>query len=74
MTPDVSMDEESMKLGFLMDTAKSHQKTAEGCLEKLKAHTQGLNAMVRDQIRQVMVEELKTVQAETQGVITALRP
>jgi hypothetical protein len=73
MTPDVLMDEESMKAGFLMETAKSHQKTAEGCLEKLKAHVQGLDAVVRDQIRQVMVEELKTVQAETQGAVTALQ-
>jgi hypothetical protein len=54
------MDQESVKLGLLMETAQSHQTTVEALFDKLKQHTQGLDAVVRDQIRHVLVEELKT--------------
>jgi hypothetical protein len=69
----VSMDGESVKLGLLMETAQGHQKMVEALIEKLKEHTQGLDGVVRDQIRHVLVEELKTVRAETQGAVTALQ-
>lgn len=62
-----------MKLGLLMETAQSHQKIVEALIEKLKAHTEGLDAVVRDQIRRVLVEELKTVRSETQGAVAALQ-
>ncbi|TLY87838.1 MAG: hypothetical protein E6K35_03755 [Gammaproteobacteria bacterium] len=62
-----------MKLGLLMETAQSHQKILEALFEKLKEHTQGLDAVVRDQIRHVLVEELKAVRAETQGAVVALQ-
>jgi hypothetical protein len=69
----VPMNEEGVKLGFLMETAQNHQKAVEALLQKLKEHAQGLDAVVRDQIRQVLAEELKTVRAETQGAVTALQ-
>lgn len=69
----VPMDNESVKLGLLMETAESHQKAVEALFEKLKEQTQGLDAVVRDQIRQVLVEELKAVRAETQSAVTALQ-
>jgi hypothetical protein len=69
----VPMDDETVKLGLLMETAQSHQKTVEAHFEKLKQHTQGLDAVVRDQVRHALVEELKTLRAETQGAITALQ-
>jgi hypothetical protein len=67
------MDEDSVKLGLLMETAQSHQKTVEAHFEKLKQHTQGLDAVVRDQIRQALLEELKALRAETQGAVSALK-
>ena len=67
------MDDESVKLGFLMETAQSHQKTVEALFAKLKEHTQGLDAVVRDQIRHVVADELKSVRAETQGAVEALQ-
>ncbi len=69
----VSMDRESVKLGFLMETAQSHQKLAEAAIEKLNEHCQGLEAIVRDEIRQLLLEELKTIRAEAQGAATALQ-
>jgi hypothetical protein len=67
------MDQDSVKLGLLMETAERHQKLAEAAIGKLKGQTEGLEAVVRDQIRRALVEEMKTVQAETQGAIEALR-
>jgi hypothetical protein len=67
------MDDETVKLGLLMETAQSHQKSVEVLLEKLKQHTQGLDAVVKEQIRHALVEELKTIRAETQGAVTALQ-
>jgi hypothetical protein len=69
----VPMDNESVKLGLLMETAQSHQKIVEALLEKLKAHTQGLDALVGNQIRQVVVEEFRTVRAESEDAVSALQ-
>ena len=69
----VPMDDESVKLGLLMETAQSHQKVVEALLGKLNEHTEGLDAMVRDQIHHVLVEELQIVRAETQGAVEALQ-
>jgi hypothetical protein len=62
-----------MKLGLLMETAQSHQKLAEAAIGKLNEHTRALEAVVRDEVRQVLVEELTTVRAETHGAIRSLQ-
>ena len=67
------MDQDSVKLGLLMETAQTHQKLAEEAIGKLNEQTQGLQAVVRDQIRRAVVEEIKIVQAETQSAVAALR-
>ena len=70
---DVSMDQGSIRLGLLMETAQSHQKLAEKAIEKLNEHTEALQAAVTDQLRLVFREEFKAVQAEIDGAIRALR-
>jgi hypothetical protein len=67
------MDQDSVKLGLLMETAERHQKLADAAIGKLKEQAQGLEAVVRDQIRRAVVEELKIVQAETQSAVEALQ-
>jgi hypothetical protein len=62
-----------MKLGLLMETAQSHQKLAEAAIGKLHEHTQGLEGIVRDEVRQVLSEELVGVRAEIQGAIESLQ-
>lgn len=42
-----------MKLGLLMATAQSDQKIVQWLFETLKEHTERLDAVVRDEIRQV---------------------
>jgi uncharacterized protein involved in exopolysaccharide biosynthesis len=58
-------DDTTMKLGLLMESAQVHQKLAEGQLEKLRAHTADLDAVVRDEIRRTLVDELQMLTAET---------
>jgi hypothetical protein len=67
------MDQDSVKLGLLMETAQTHQKLAETAIEKLSQHTQSLEPVVRDQIQRALVDALKTVHAEAQRAIEALQ-
>ena len=67
------MDQDSVKIGLLIEAAQTHQKLAEAAIEKLSEHAQGLAAMMRDQIRSAVADEMKVVQAETQGAVEALR-
>jgi hypothetical protein len=43
------MDQDSVKLGLLMETAQTHQRLAEAAIEKLSEHTQALEVVARDQ-------------------------
>jgi hypothetical protein len=67
------MDQDSVKLGLLMETAQTHQKLAEAAIEKLSQHTQSLEAAVRDQIQRALVDALETVHAEVQGATEVLQ-
>lgn len=67
------MDEHTMKFGLLMESAQAHQKMAEVHLEKLRAHTQDLDGVVRDEIRRTLVDELQAVTAESDRAARALR-
>jgi hypothetical protein len=68
-----AVDDATMKVGLLMESAQVHQKLAEGQLEKLRAHTQDLDAVVRDEIRRTLVEELQMLTAETARATSALQ-
>jgi hypothetical protein len=67
------MDQDSVKLGLLMETAERHQKLAQAAIANLNERTEGLAAVVRDQIRHALGEEMNTVKAETQSAVEALR-
>jgi hypothetical protein len=66
------MDQDSVKLGLLMETAEKHQKLAEAAIGKLKEQAQGLEAVVRDLIRRAVLEEITIVQGETPRAVEAL--
>jgi hypothetical protein len=70
---DVAMDQDSVKLGLLMETAQTHQRLAEAAIQKLSEHTQALEAVARDQIQRTLVDALKTVNTETQRAVEALQ-
>jgi hypothetical protein len=67
------MDQDSVKLGLLMESAERQQKLSEAAIGKLNEQVQGLEAVVRDQIRCGISEEMKFVQAETQRAVEALK-
>jgi len=62
-----------MQIGLLMETAQTHQKLAEASLERLEAHTRGLDTVVRAAIRQALIEELRPVHNEARRAEQALR-
>jgi hypothetical protein len=57
MSTPAPLDEETMKLGLLMETAQTQQRVIASSLKQLKAHTQELDNIVREQIRRTLAEE-----------------
>lgn len=68
-----TLDDATMKVGLLMESAQAHQKLAEGQLERLRAHTQDLDSVVRDEIRRTLADELRALTAETTRATRALQ-
>ena len=68
-----AIDADTMKFGLLMESAQAQQRLAEAHLEKLKAHTQDLDGVVRDEIRRTLVAELQAVTVESDRAARALR-
>lgn len=62
-----------MNFGLLMESAQAHQKLAETHLEQLRAHTRGLDAVVRDEIRRTLIDELKMLSVESKRTADTLR-
>jgi hypothetical protein len=67
------MDDTTMKLGLLMEAAQAHQKAAESSLKKLKAATNELATVVRDEVHRVVVEELHSLADDSKRASDALR-
>jgi uncharacterized protein YPO0396 len=67
------MDNTTMQLGLLMEAAQSHQKSAESTLRKLKAATNDLTSVVRDEVRNVIVAEFQSLAADSQRASNAFR-
>jgi hypothetical protein len=67
------MDDATMRFGLLMESAQAHQKSAEEQLDKLRAHTEDLDGVVRDEIRRTLIEELQMLNAESKRATDALQ-
>jgi len=65
--------DDTLKFGLLMEGAQAHQKLAEAHLERLRAHTQDLDGVVREEIRRTLVEEMRSLSVESERVSQALR-
>lgn len=66
-------EDNTMKLGLLMEAAHAQQTLAEAALQKLSAHLRELDTVVRDEIRHTLVEELQIVVNESRRAAEALR-
>ena len=62
-----------VSIGLLMEIAQAHQQLVEAALLKLKEHTAGLDAVVREQIRQTLIDELSGVHFESQRAVESLQ-
>jgi hypothetical protein len=70
---DPVVDPQTMKLGLLLETAQSHQDLADDSLKRLQAHTQGLDAVVRDEIRRAVIAELADLVEHCNGAAQGLK-
>jgi hypothetical protein len=68
-----AIDDATLKCGLLMESAQAHQRLAESQIEKLRAHTQDLDSVVRDEIRRTLIEELQMLTTETTRATQALQ-
>lgn len=55
------MEDDTMKIGLLMEAAHSQQTLAESTLEKLSVRIRELDTVVRDEIRHTLVDELQVL-------------
>lgn len=67
------MDDATMKFGLLMESAQAHQISAQQQLDMLRAHTQDLDGVVREEIRRTLIEELQMLNAESKRATDALQ-
>jgi hypothetical protein len=67
------MDDTTMKLGLLMETAQAHQKAADSSLKKLKAATNDLASVVRDEVHRAVLEQLHSLESDSRRACEALR-
>ena len=74
MTIDtIPIDDGTRKLGLLMETAHTHQDLIDDSLKRLQAHTQGLDDVIRDEIRRAFIAELGELMDESARAADVLR-
>jgi len=62
-----------MKLGLLMEAAQAQQTLAADTFDRLREHTAGLDAVVRQEIRATLIEETREFGEECRRAAAALR-
>jgi hypothetical protein len=67
------MEDETLKIGLLMEAAQSQQTLAATTLDRLREHTAGLDAIVREEIRATLLDELRALADDSRQAATALR-
>jgi len=67
------MEDDTLKIGLLMEAAQAQQALAETALANLKGHMSTLDDVVRDEIRHALVEELQALSMESQHTAGSLR-
>ena len=67
------MDETTQKVGLLIETAETAQQLTSALLERLQQQVQGLDGVVRQEIRRTLIEDLRDVHTESQRAAESLR-
>jgi C4-dicarboxylate-specific signal transduction histidine kinase len=73
MNAPAPLDDKTMKLGLLLETAQTQQRLIGLSLRQLKAHTQELDDIVREQIRRTLAEEFGALVEEAARALQVLR-
>jgi hypothetical protein len=73
VTIALRMEDETMKLGLLMEAAQAQQALAATALDRLREHAAGLDAVVREEIRHVLIEEMQALTDDAHHAAEALR-
>jgi len=73
MNAPAPLDQNQLNHGLLLETAQTQQRLIGASLRQLKAHTQGLDAVVRDQIRRTLIEELGAVVEHSARAVRTLQ-
>jgi len=68
----VGLSEEALKFGLLLEAAQTQQRSVDESLDRLQAHTRGLDGVVRDELRRTLIDELQGVTAATARAVQAL--
>jgi hypothetical protein len=68
-----AVEDPGVRAGLLMEAAAAQQSLAESALARLRDHSAGLDALVREEIRTTLLEELHALQGEVHQAGTALR-
>lgn len=67
------LEDDTLKVGLLMEAAQAQQTLATTALERLRQHTAGLDAVVREEIRATIVEEMHSLAEDCRCASEALR-
>ena len=67
------VEDQTLKLGLLMEAAHAQQTLAASSLEKLTAHVRDLDDIVREEIRRTLTEELQVLGNDSRRAAEALR-
>jgi len=67
------MDDETLKLGLVMEAAQAQQTLAASTLDRLREHAAGLDAIVREEIRATLLEEMRALSEDGRRAAEALR-
>ena len=68
-----AVEDLTLKLGLLMEAAETQQALAGAALERLREHTAGLDAIVREEIRGTLIEELSALGEDSARAAQCLR-
>jgi hypothetical protein len=67
------LEEDTMRFGLLMEAAQAQQTLAAATLERLQQHTAGLDAVVREEIRCTLLDEMRALAEDSERAAEALR-
>jgi hypothetical protein len=67
------LEDDTLRVGLLMEAAQAQQTLATSALEHLREHTAGLDAIVREEIRATFVEEMHALTEDSCRAAEALR-